>query len=96
MYFEISQRMQRMSRSLRRGYPYSDPEAGAAFLGLDSETSDGSSSDDDMSKRHNNNDRRKVLLEENLLDGLPNWLERLFEGTTHRYQVGYWPDFTAK
>lgn len=92
--------MQRMSRSLRRGYSYSDPEAGAAFLGLDSDTSEGSSSDDDISggisRRHNNNDRKKVLLEENLLDGLPNWLERLFEGTTHRYQVGYWPDFTAK
>ncbi|XP_050431236.1 dnaJ homolog subfamily C member 16 isoform X2 [Adelges cooleyi] len=30
---------------------------------------------------------------ENLLDGLPMWLDRLFEGSTTRYQINYWPDF---
>lgn len=62
-----------------------DPEAGA-FLGLDSEDSDPST---DVSEP-------KILLEENLLDGLSNWLDRLFEGTTHRYYINYWPDFTTK
>lgn len=27
------------------------------------------------------------------LDGLSNWLDRLFEGTTQRYSINYWPDF---
>lgn len=38
----------------------------------------------------------KILLEENLLDGLSNWLDRLFEGSTHRYYINYWPDFPTK
>ncbi|ALC44985.1 CG41320 [Drosophila busckii] len=37
-----------------------------------------------------------VLFEDNLLDGLSNWLDRLFEGTTHRYYINYWPDFPTK
>lgn len=64
--------------------PY-DPEAGA-FLGMESE------SDSDI----NESDEPTILLEENLLDGLSNWLDRLFEGTTHRYYLNYWPDFTTK
>lgn len=63
----------------------SDPETGA-FLGMDSDDSDAST---DISEP-------KILLEENLLDGLSNWLDRLFEGTTHRYYINYWPDFTTK
>lgn len=31
-----------------------------------------------------------------LLEGLPNWLDRLFEGTTHRYYINYWPEFPNK
>lgn len=37
-----------------------------------------------------------VIFQGNLLDGLPNWLDRLFEGTTHRYSINYWPDFPTK
>lgn len=33
-----------------------------------------------------------VLFEKHLLDGLPNWLDRLFEGTTTRYYINYWPE----
>jgi len=41
-----------------------------------------------------NNDRYKnVVFKENLLDGLANWLDRLFEGSTYRYYINYWPDF---
>uniref|UniRef100_A0A182W7L1 DnaJ homolog subfamily C member 10 n=1 Tax=Anopheles minimus TaxID=112268 RepID=A0A182W7L1_9DIPT len=63
-----------------------DPEVGAV-LGMDSSDSETSIS---------NADEPKILHEENLLDGLPNWLDRLFEGTTHRYYINYWPDFTSK
>lgn len=52
----------------------------AAFLGFDT------SSESD----------EEVLLQGNLLDGLPNWLDRLFEGTSHRYHVNYWPEFPNK
>lgn len=34
----------------------------------------------------------EVVFENNLLDGLSDWLERLFEGTTHRYNIQFWPD----
>ena len=29
----------------------------------------------------------EIIFEENLLDGLPTWLERLFEGSTIRYHI---------
>lgn len=65
----------------------SDPEAGA-FLGMDSDTEE---STEEISESD-----ASILLEKNLLDGLSNWLDRLFEGTTHRYYINYWPDFTTK
>lgn len=82
-FFSISQRMIKMTRHLSASP--ADPEAGA-FLGMDSDDSDLST---DISETN-------ILLEENLLDGLNNWLDRLFEGTTHRYYINYWPDFTTK
>lgn len=75
--------MIKMTRHLTRSS--SDPEAGA-FLGLNSDSEDTDIDDSDT----------KILLEENLLDGLSNWLDRLFEGTTHRYYINYWPDFNTK
>lgn len=57
-----------------------DVEA-AAFIGFNSDSSD---SDEE------------ILLEGNLLDGLPNWLDRLFEGTTQRFHFNYWPEFPNK
>ncbi|XP_013182257.1 PREDICTED: dnaJ homolog subfamily C member 16 [Papilio xuthus] len=76
-------RMSRMTRSL--GGWAADPEAGA-FIGFHTEPD--SSSDEAPDP--------PVLLQENLLDGLPNWLDRLFEGSTHRYYINYWPDMTSK
>ncbi|XP_047988249.1 dnaJ homolog subfamily C member 16 [Leguminivora glycinivorella] len=73
-------RMSRMTRSLGAS---ADPEAGA-FIGF---TERDSSSDEAPPS---------PLLEENLLDGLENWLDRLFEGSTHRYYINYWPDMTSK
>ncbi|XP_053963544.1 dnaJ homolog subfamily C member 16 isoform X1 [Anastrepha ludens] len=58
----------------------SDPEIGA-FVEINSDDSDS---------------EPKIILEENLLDGLSNWLDRLFEGSTHRYHINYWPDFPTK
>nr|CAG4643869.1 EOG090X049L [Lepidurus arcticus] len=37
-----------------------------------------------------------AICAESLLDGLPNWLDRLFEGTTQRYPINYWPDVGFK
>lgn len=36
-------------------------------------------------------DEPLLLLEESLLDNLPQWLVRLFEGRASRYYVKYWP-----
>lgn len=54
-----------------------DCESGA-FIGFNT---DNSESDED------------ILLQGTLLDGLPNWLDRLFEGSTQRYHINYWPEF---
>lgn len=35
----------------------------------------------------------RSLSTEFALNGLSNWLDRLFEGTTQRYYINYWPDF---
>ncbi|XP_055385041.1 dnaJ homolog subfamily C member 16 isoform X2 [Condylostylus longicornis] len=78
-----AKRMLKMTRRLTRRND--DPEAGA-FLGMDSASDDSDTSEFES----------KILLEENLLDGLSNWLDRLFEGTTHRYYINYWPDFPTK
>ncbi|XP_015511328.2 dnaJ homolog subfamily C member 16 [Neodiprion lecontei] len=77
-------RMERMTKQL--SLRSDDAEAGA-FIGFDS------SSDSDASYEEARND---VLYQDKLLDGLPMWLDRLFEGSTHRYYLNYWPDFTAK
>ncbi|KAJ0180258.1 hypothetical protein K1T71_003662 [Dendrolimus kikuchii] len=79
-------RISRMTRSLGGVGGGVDPEAGA-FIGFHTEpdSSDGEENADPP-----------LLLQENLLDGLENWLDRLFEGSTHRYYVNYWPDMTTK
>ncbi|XP_015179944.1 PREDICTED: dnaJ homolog subfamily C member 16 isoform X1 [Polistes dominula] len=80
-----SKRMERITKQLSQRTD--DAEAGA-FIGFDS------SNESDMSQDEANGDT--VLYQENLLDGLPMWLDRLFEGLTHRYYINYWPEFTAK
>ncbi|CAG9095554.1 unnamed protein product [Plutella xylostella] len=74
-------RMRSMTRSLGAGLA-ADPEAGA-FIGFHSDESSADEQPD-------------PILTENLLDGLDNWLDRLFEGSTHRYYINYWPDMTTK
>lgn len=66
--------------SLNKTYPEKDCESGA-FIGFDSDSTD---SDEEL------------ILQEHLLDGLSIWLDRLFEGTTQRFYINYWPDFPNK
>ncbi|EFN79950.1 dnaJ homolog subfamily C member 16 [Harpegnathos saltator] len=79
-----SKRLERMTKQLAQRPE--DAEAGA-FIGFDS------SNDSDMSQDEGGNN---VLYHDNLLDGLPMWLDRLFEGLTQRYYINYWPEFTTK
>lgn len=79
-----SKRIEKMTKQLAQRPE--DPEAGA-FIGFDS------SNESDQSQDEGGNN---ILYQDNLLDGLPMWLDRLFEGSTHRYYVNYWPEFTAK
>ncbi|XP_036678307.1 dnaJ homolog subfamily C member 16 isoform X4 [Drosophila suzukii] len=58
-----------------------DPEVGTFLEGGYSEESDTDSN---------------ILLEDNLLNSLDYWLERLFDGRTQKYYINYWPDFTTK
>jgi len=73
-----------------------------AFMGFDtSESDDTETSDLEQGNRHLDDvsvhDKySNVIFQGNLLDRLPNWLDRLFEGTTHRYHINYWPDFAPK
>ncbi|XP_037947969.1 dnaJ homolog subfamily C member 16 [Teleopsis dalmanni] len=60
---------------------YDDPEFGSIINYENSDESDA---------------EQKILLEGNLLDGLNLWLDRLFEGSTQRYFINYWPDFPTK
>ncbi|KAL7306855.1 hypothetical protein TKK_0001016 [Trichogramma kaykai] len=72
----------RMERMTKRLAHPNDAESGA-FIGFDS------SSDSDC-------ETQEILFTENLLEGLPMWLDRLFEGSTQRYYVNYWPDFPVR
>jgi len=71
--------------------------ASGAFMGFDSE--------DDISDTETDVERATApapvldspdhlpIFEDQLLDGLQNWMDRLFEGSTYRYHVNYWPEF---
>ena len=56
---------------------------------------DGGNMDDESEVRQRRFDdtfSEVTVAEESLLDGLPIWLDRLFEGTTRRYHVDFWPE----
>ncbi|KAJ1527591.1 hypothetical protein ONE63_007554 [Megalurothrips usitatus] len=92
-----SKRMVKMTKHFSNP-PYNT--GSGAFMGFD--TSESESENDDIEKgvrqlsEGGSDTSSGVLFQRNLLDGLPNWLDRLFEGSTHRYYVNYWPDFTGK
>jgi len=69
-----------------------------AFMGFDSE--DNSSDNEDVEQAVGRPAQAALdspdhlpIFEDQLLDGLQNWMDRLFEGTTYRYHVNYWPEF---
>jgi DnaJ family protein C protein 16 len=68
------------------------------FLGFDSDKGSDEDNSDVESRRPEPpalEHRPSVLFTSHLLDNLPNWLDRLFEGTTHRYHISDdWPEFS--
>ena len=80
-----------------------------AFMGFDSELEDSGSECDIEGQKasiaaHNLRAAAKPvnfvdptdhlpIFEDQLLDGLQLWLDRLFEGSTYRYHINYWPEF---
>ncbi|XP_066997779.2 dnaJ homolog subfamily C member 16 [Anabrus simplex] len=93
-----SKRMVKMTKHFSNA---SDTAKGA-FMGFDSSESDDTETSDyeqgyrKMEEGALSDKYSNVVFQCNLLDGLPNWLDRLFEGTTHRYYINYWPDFPPK
>ena len=71
-----------------------------AFMGFDDSEMDGSDSEPDVEGQKAqprvpilNEPDNLPIFEDQLLDGLQNWLDRLFEGSTYRYHINYWPEF---
>uniref|UniRef100_A0A914ZSF8 J domain-containing protein n=1 Tax=Parascaris univalens TaxID=6257 RepID=A0A914ZSF8_PARUN len=66
------------------------------FLGFDDDSGDSSSEDSDSEKATHEEvqalRRGSQLKVEDVLNGLPNWLDRLFEGSIRRYYIPEWPD----
>jgi len=77
--------------SRRPGYYTSS----GAFMGFDSENDSSDIEDIERAKPAPVLDSPDHLpiFEDQLLDGLQNWMDRLFEGSTYRYHVNYWPEF---
>ena len=71
-------------------------------MGFDSEFDEDSASESDIESQRDKKPASVPLLdspdhlpifEDQLLDGLQMWLDRLFEGSTYRYHINYWPEF---
>ncbi|GIY00298.1 dnaJ homolog subfamily C member 16 [Caerostris darwini] len=64
------------------------------FIGFEDSNTDSENSDVEAAKisQYDNDIYGSIVFEEHLLDGLPNWLDRLFEGSTRRYYIQYWPE----
>uniref|UniRef100_A0A158PCI0 J domain-containing protein n=1 Tax=Angiostrongylus cantonensis TaxID=6313 RepID=A0A158PCI0_ANGCA len=77
LYFSIYHPMHRTEKKKHQSQQH--------FLGFDSE--DDTSSGSDMVRRGGG-----TVSEENVLNGFPNWLDRLLEGSVRRYYIPEWPD----
>nr|SVE85425.1 EOG090X049L [Daphnia pulicaria] len=98
-------RMQSMARRLTKSnHSINDPSG--AFMGFDDTSlEDSDNSDVEKGDCMKSLDDEQPLITNGLglqsqrastefvLDGLSNWLDRLFEGTTQRYSINYWPEF---
>ncbi|XP_054164963.1 dnaJ homolog subfamily C member 16-like [Oppia nitens] len=67
-----------------------------AFIGFSDDSSgtdtDVEAGDTKLIDRQTGDMDDEIVFEEHLLDGLSNWLDRLFEGSTQRYHIQYWPE----
>nr|CAG4641606.1 EOG090X049L [Eurycercus lamellatus] len=96
------ERMQRMARRLTRSNQTVN-DASGAFMGFESSSEESENSDVEKGDPKKPVDEKPLIrtglgsatpiLEETILDGFPNWLDRLFEGSTQRYYINYWPEF---
>ncbi|CAB4065009.1 DNAJC16 [Lepeophtheirus salmonis] len=87
--------------SRKKVYQANNGSAGA-FMGFDSDLDDSSENETDLESGNPPKKGPSHLLdspdhlpifEDQLLDGLQMWLDRLFEGSTYRYHINYWPEF---
>nr|CAG4650887.1 EOG090X049L [Simocephalus serrulatus]SVE94169.1 EOG090X049L [Simocephalus serrulatus] len=96
-------RMQSMARRLTKSNHTLHDNSGA-FMGFDTLLEDSDNSDVEKGDTGKPIDEEPLITNglgssvhhlstEFALDGLSNWLDRLFEGTTQRYYINYWPDF---
>nr|CAG4651736.1 EOG090X049L [Triops cancriformis] len=96
----------RMERLARRLTNKSNGGEDGAFMGFESSSDESDNSDVERGPVGISDQEPLVDAEtgegptaisvETLLDGLPNWLDRLFEGTTQRCSINYWPDVGFK
>nr|SVE73486.1 EOG090X049L [Daphnia atkinsoni] len=74
-------------------------DASGSFMGFDTSVEDSENSDVERGDTLKSSDKvfprfpAKRFPIEVALEGLTNWLDRLFEGTAQRYNINYWPDF---
>lgn len=77
-------------------HPMHTPPGKKHFLGFDDDGKDCSSEDSDADKATREEvqtlRRGQHLKLEDVLNGLPNWLDRLVEGSIRRYYVPEWPN----
>ena len=70
---------------------------GGSFLGFDEDSEEEELNNDpemNLRQRLVNNTKDRPIRQDELLDGLPLWLDRLFEGSTMRYYISpEWPEF---
>lgn len=92
--------------SRRKVYTANNGAAAGAFMGFDSDIED-SGSDGEMDVEGQppvpeggpgktpllDSPDHLPIFEDQLLDGLQLWMDRLFEGSTYRYHINYWPEF---
>ena len=66
-------------------------------MGFDDNSDSEQELDPEQNVRKRGNDQRtfenRKSMQEHILDGLPLWLDRLFEGSTKRYYINHWPEF---
>ncbi|MPC13941.1 DnaJ subfamily C member 16 [Portunus trituberculatus] len=88
---------------LRRRHPRSG--ISGDFMGFSDNESESEASDAEVGDKKKDsissnrpllNYYSNILFEEQLLEGLSNWMDRLFEGSTVRYHINYWPDWPGK